>query len=286
MTVCIATLAERSKAIVLVSDKAVTYGDGVAGPAMQDDTDVQKMLPLVGSQWMTLTAGTGWVCDSIIRSVESKIRNGRPFASALEVSALFEESYREHYDKMMDKYVFQRMRLTRPLWAERSRELLPLPDSVTDRVSKELRKFSLNCALLICGFDPRGKANILSIDAPGIVANETNEGFSAIGSGADTATGRLLWQGFRRRESLEVVLYKTFDAKAHAELIDSVGYDWDGCIMVRGYKRMLNLATYRLVASVFEDATKSPFVTTGRKPRRWKFKLSTYCRNILRRARR
>lgn len=57
MTVCLATIAEKSRAIVMVSDKAVTYGQKDSLAPMQYDTDVKKVRRIGNTFWYALIAG-------------------------------------------------------------------------------------------------------------------------------------------------------------------------------------------------------------------------------------
>ena len=62
MTVCLAAFAEKAKAIVLVSDRAVTYGgsdeDSSGSGAMQYDTTGARKFKRIGETlWYALLAG-------------------------------------------------------------------------------------------------------------------------------------------------------------------------------------------------------------------------------------
>src|SRR5467141_2428584 len=194
VTVCVAALAERSRAIVLISDKALTYGNAYS-PSMQGETGVLKMLPIARSGWMAMTAGGGGTCDRIVRTLSNKISETPTIAdSATDMAACAESTYRDIFKEIAVERILKPRLLTEDLWAARKASLLPLHDSIVESVSSELSQFDISASLLLCGFDGKNKANILSLGHPGIASNETNSGFAAIGSGAQTAIGRLLWQ--------------------------------------------------------------------------------------------
>jgi len=250
---------------------------------MQDDTDVQKILP-IGKSWMALTAGDAARCDAIVRRVAERVLTvGQSIAdSANKMLMCLNEEYHLLRDELLEQQVLAPKMLTRQLWAARSSSLLPLPHSVVGGIEAEIREFRVGVDLLVCGFDKHTKANILALNGSGEATNQTNEGFGSVGSGSEVATGRLLWQGFRRKAPLSRVLYAVFDAKAHSEQILGVGYEWDCWIMVAGKpRRKLKRSIANLIEDVFEDATKSPFETKGRKPTRWKQRLETYCRDVM-----
>ncbi len=151
MTVCIATRAEDSRALVLVADKASTIG------AMQDDTDAKKILRLAGSKWMALTAGNGGRCDAIVRAVSAAAASDKSLTNDASLLAKrIEHEYRALRDEIIEQNVLAPQLLTRTLWTSRSSSLLPLPNSVIGEVQDRLSEFEFNCELLFCGFDGNG----------------------------------------------------------------------------------------------------------------------------------
>lgn len=231
VTVCIAALAENSKAIVLVSDKALTIG------WLQDDTDIQKIIPVGNTGWMTLISGRVSRCNTVIRRVEEAINNDTNISKTpSKIAMYFGQKYREYRDELIDETILAPFRLTSDLWAKRNQSLLPLSDKLAYEIQTNMREFNVECELIICGFDEYKKANIIKVGHPGISYNVTNEGFCVIGSGHETAIGRLLWQKWTRKDNLQEVIYEVFDAKAHSELIHGVGTSWDGYVIRYGLK--------------------------------------------------
>ena len=59
--------------IVVIGDKALTYG-GIARPAMQGETGgIEKMLPIGESSWYALFAGSPSVAEEVVGRVEDAI---------------------------------------------------------------------------------------------------------------------------------------------------------------------------------------------------------------------
>jgi uncharacterized protein (AIM24 family) len=58
----VAAFAAKSQAIVLVSDKALTY----SGAGVQSDTSVKKILPLGNSLWHALIAGDSTFANEVL----------------------------------------------------------------------------------------------------------------------------------------------------------------------------------------------------------------------------
>jgi hypothetical protein len=176
--------------------------------------------------------------------------------------------------------------LTKALWVAREASLLPLQDSMIEKVNNELRRYQIDASLLLSGFDGNHNANIIAVHHPGIASNETNSGFAAIGSGAQMAVGRLLWQKATRSEHLEVVLYEAYDAKAHAEEIQGVGYASDIRIIVKGRIVSPPPKIRNLIDNVLEVATMTPFGKKSSMPTGWQRTLRAFRQTVMRQKRR
>lgn len=283
MTVCIAALAQNGRAIVVVSDKALTYGYGQM-PARQDDADVQKILPIGKSGWVILTAGDGGTCDRIARELTDEWENNHAITDdASTVAKRLQEIYRSVRDEAEEQAILAPKLLTREAWESRSHSLLPLPDEVVHRVLREMEKFSLGVALVVCGFDKNNNANLLSVGDSGVAENLTNDGIVSIDVGSDTATGRLLWEEYKRGWPLEEVLYSVFDAKAHSEQIQGVGFRWDAKIIVGKKVIAVKGSIKSLVEKVFEHFEQSPFKTRrSAEPKNWGENLRAYAQGLFR----
>lgn len=279
MTVCIAALAEDSRAIVLASDKATTIG------AMRDDTDAQKILP-IASGWAALTSGNGGRCDAVVRAI-SALASVTPGITddATLLGHHVEQIYQTLRNKTVEQEVLSSHLLDMTLYSARPNTLLPLPESVVTDVRRDLRGFDFDVDLLVCGFDVHRRANLILISSKGLAVNVTNEGFFAIGSGLEAAAGRLLWQGFTRRRPLERVLYEVFDAKAHAELIEGVGYFWDAAVIVPGQILTPPRRVLSTIEALFMASTESPFEKQPKHvPRQWQAILEAYRHDVMKKA--
>jgi hypothetical protein len=111
-------------------------------------------------------------------------------------------------------------------------KLQSLPDEYAVAIYGALADFKVNCSLLVCGFDLDRVPHIFSVVSPGIAINHDIPGFHAVGIGRDIAIGELYQFETESEESLDTALYEVFDAKANAELIQRVGYEWDCSVLV------------------------------------------------------
>jgi 20S proteasome alpha/beta subunit len=77
------------------------------------------------------------------------------------------------------------------------------------------RKFGPEFA--VAGFDEHDRPVILYINENGRASNQKVPGYTVVGSGGSHAWTRLVWHNTQPNDPLFRVLYKTFDAKRHAE---------------------------------------------------------------------
>ena len=281
MTVCIAAIAAKSKAIVLTSDKAITVGSRAIH--LQSDSSVRKILPIGNSGWRSLIAGDASFAQKVIRHARASFpktrKTNESFASMME---LMKKSYQEVRKQVMDDQVLKPLLLNEELLVARKNTYLPLPDVFVKIAVDGITKYDAGTSMLICGFGPDGIPHIFTISEPGTVTIHDLSGYWAIGIGDFNAIERLLWAEVSKKNDLDLMLYQVFDAKANAEIVQGVGYDWDAEVMVNGKKsQRVRSDIKKLVAKVFEENTGSPFLKK-QFPARWKRKLETYASELLR----
>jgi len=270
MTICVAALAEESEAIVLIADKALTYGDNIYRPAMQGESGVIKMIEIKNARWAALLAGSPTVGEQIVTAAESTLAGdpgqGDTHAGMMDCLKTAYQTVREK--TVIDQVLGARL-LTKEAFIMRGKDYLPLPDVYFLNVATEVADFNANCSLLVCGFDKQGRGCIFSVRNPGVATNHTLEGFGAIGNATETALSRFLWVGAAADDDLDVALYQAFDAKRHAEMIQGVGYFSDAWIMTPSRTEKVPQDMISLLEIVFDGATRLPFKPReGWNPRR------------------
>jgi len=172
MTVCLATFAEKSKAIVLVSDKAVTYGgatdeDSSGSGAMQYDTGVKKVKRVGETLWYALLAGDPTFALNVINAAEQIIAHTPDLPnSAMGMMSCFKAAYKKRREELVSDRVLAPRLLTKDLLVARTSDLLPLDQEFFFGVSAEAKNLKTNTSLLVCGFDSNSKAHIFSIVNP------------------------------------------------------------------------------------------------------------------------
>jgi len=273
MTVCIAAFAAKSKAIVLVSDKMLTY-DPYGPSPMQSDTGVKKILHLADSGWEVLFSGSGAFADKVVKEGVIALK-AKPTIrdSCQEMMECVRTAHQTVRERDLADAVFKPYLLDKDSFLKRGSDVQPLEEGLSRKITNDLIKFNTGTTLMCCGFDRDGP-HIFCVGDDGIPETRDLEGFCAIGIGSEAATSRLLWEETDRDDPLGTALYEVFHAKVQAEIIQGVGYLWDAYIIVPGKNLTeVKLPVIRAIENLFEEATLSPFDKTKRKPedvhKRW-----------------
>jgi len=284
MTVCIAALAEDSKAIVCVADKALTYG-GI----IQWDADSTKIVQLGLGRPVVLTSGGEEEISRVVRSLHAQIGSARTITQFVSCC---EKSHKDCYQDLLQKKLLDSRLLTRKEYVSgiTGSDINPYMQSLAESVV-EYGEDQFSCGLLVCGFDSTGRPFILYLGSPGIATDMTQTGFHAIGSGVNQAIPRLLWLESKRSFPLEKVLYNVFDAKANSEINVGVGYEWDASVLVFEDGKTKVISVPKDIRSLIDTAwtkfTWSPFdeKTPENRPdplsKDWKRKLREYADSIV-----
>ncbi|HUO17900.1 MAG TPA: hypothetical protein VMX38_23185 [Verrucomicrobiae bacterium] len=256
MTVCVAAIAAKSKAIVMIADKAITYG---TERPMLADVGIKKILPIGETGWHALIAGDPSFAKEVIdRCVEDISDKGKPQNAAFPATArsmmhCLRDAYKAVRGQVVSDKVLSPLLLTED-------KLSTLPESLQIQMYENMSEVKITCSLLVCGFDLKGVPHIFSINSPGIAANHDIPGFHAVGIGRDVAIGEFYRFETEVDESLEAALYEAFDAKATAELILGVGYEWDCSVLVADKEpKEITTAARKAMEGILEEASASPY---------------------------
>lgn len=161
MTVCVAAFAAHSKAIVLVSDKALTYGDNVYRPAVQSDTGIRKVLRIGKSPWRVLVSGSGAAAKQIVEDVEEELaQNPQVANSHRTMMTSLSSVYEKRWEEALNNRVLKPRLLNKRLLVARPNTMLPLPDIYFDSAAQAITRFDFSCSLLACGFDDKKRPHL------------------------------------------------------------------------------------------------------------------------------
>lgn len=257
MTICVAALAAKRRAIVMVADKAITFG---RERPMQADLGIKKLLPVGSTGWYALVSGDSTFAQQVVdRTVEIISDEAKPenkafpgslkmMMSCMKVAC---KSVRRQW--VVDRFIAPRLLDEKDPYAG-------LPDEYIIELSGSIAQHEISCSLLVCGFDSQNQPHIFSVTAPGLALCHDIPGFHAVGIGRDVALGQLYHYTTKETQTLDETMYELFDAKATAELIQGVGYLWDLSVLVPGKKptEMTNKVRIAL-EGLLREATTTPY---------------------------
>lgn len=289
MTVCVASFAARSRAIVAIADKAVTFGSSAP---IQADTGIKKMIPVGDSGWYTLIAGNPSFATAVVEKTkvlmtEDRRKDCRKTADSMMLC--MRDAYQQCREALVEANILAPYLLTKKLWAERPKDLLPLKDTVSDAIQEELEQYSAKTSLLVFGFsaDDPPQPHLFSIVDPGIGQNHDIAGNNAVGIGRLSAIGRMAFLEVDRNDPLEETLYHALDAKGHAENVQGVGISWDAWVALPNMKPVnVRKPIHDLMDRVFGFNVESPyhrsdFPVTARPPKTWAKQMKKYASEVL-----
>ncbi len=277
MTVCVAALAQKSKAIVCIADTAISYGDSI-----QWDSDSSKIFELNPSGTLVLFAGGEEATSRVLGKVIARADEiGNDIA---ETRKILESEYEEAVNELITaKYLTPRL-MTKAEYIKATS--LPEINSYIRGIATEVQNYVADCSLIVCGFDVNGKPFILSVDAPGVAIDMTTTGFHAIGSGWEKSISKMLFLEHKRAHPVERTMYDIFDAKAFAEMAVGVGFNWDTWVITDDRKaHKVPEKIDLLVEHLYVEHERSPFDKPEKDdeplPKNWRSQISKYCKSIM-----
>lgn len=254
MTVGIAALALRGKAIALMADKLITEKGDLK---IEREQTKGAFLP---NGWLALYAGGTTFADAVLahvpavfeKAVEEK---GHSLGLAFEVMDAFHRGYLDIWDFFVEHEVLRPRLLT----AEQYRT--GEGGEARELIEAERKAYEEDVApeFLLAGFDDDGVGHVMEV---GLRTMEETLSFGAIGSGAETARARLLWQKTSPDDELARVVYEVYTAKSHAEMEIHVGAKFDAFVMYGNGEanlRAISPKTKELLRTVFRHNDQSPF---------------------------
>jgi hypothetical protein len=262
MTVCLAGVAAGGRAIVMMADRMITYGEStfegdVAIPKMRGLT-TRADLPAFG--WFCMFAGDPTIADEVVDRVRRSFDDRTKAPTAREAMETVQKEYAFVRDEQAEREVLGSRLLTRKQWAERSKNDAPLDPALVEKIDKDLMEYDLCLSLLVVGFDEYGRGTIFSISAPEQVESHVMEGFGTIGAGDNAADSQLIFRGFFSNVDVDEVLYELFEAKARSEIVPGVGYDFDAWVLVPNKPPVeVPNEIIKLLDDVFDYHTRLPF---------------------------
>ena len=277
MTVCVASFAEESKAIVCIADRAVTYPS--YGSPVQSDSGMKKIIDIGNTRWCALFSGDTSFAQRVVAKVAKKAVPVSPVDfDWMERNA--ETTYQECYEELVESKVLRPYLLKRDTFISRPSNLQALDSQIVSAINAKLQAFEFSCQIMFCGFDSNGP-HLFTVIEPGSSEWNDLEGHNAIGIGKEAATSRIAFLETESSESLQSVFYDVFDAKVASEIIQGVGYEWDGRVLVAD-KAPIEIPKdiKKLIDQIWMCSNRSPYAAPLEDdeivPRNWKAKMKKF----------
>jgi hypothetical protein len=274
MTVCLASLASESRAVVCVADKSLAYGDDI-----QWDSDSSKMFRLNPSGAVVMFAGSETpISELVARLIVIQEQLG---VSKAQTKRLVEAECVHAIEFLIDHEFLIPGRLTREEYVAGTTGGTINPHM--EALARDIKTYNFDCSLLICGSENL-RPWVLHVDERGVATDLTTTGFQAIGAGWEKATSRLLFSEHTRAHDIARVLYDAFDAKVFAEMTPHVGFDWDAWVMFPGVlgTHLVPESIKELISRAWVKYNRSPFENYDPRedlpgpPRDWKDQLEHF----------
>jgi hypothetical protein len=212
MTVCIAAIAEKGRAIVMLADRAVAAAQGYE-IVLKAESRVTKIHKL-SAGWWGLLSGRLDFGHTVLEWAQVEYQKEENTRSMPECVKLAYQSCRrvEIQDKILSPVL-----LTEGWYQERlQREILP-NDEFFLQIADKIEKYGAGSSIMVCGFNEQLIPQIYVIKNPGQQESWTPEGFGVIGVGADTARNRLYVLKATPDNTVANALYNLYDAKECAQ---------------------------------------------------------------------
>jgi hypothetical protein len=289
MTVCIAAIAAKSKAIVCIADRALTFAG--ASSSAQTDSGVTKIVDIPNTRWCAMFSSEDLafperVLGIVTREIGKKKRDeiNRAVMELAVKAAFYEQWQLEIEDRILKPKLLTRESLTAiPL---ETRDARVLNTEYLNILAQEMADHRNNCCMIFCGFDGEDP-QIFSCSTPAGQINPCNwQGFQVMGEGEETARNHLIWSEFDKHDSLDSVLYDVFNAKCATEVLQGIGYAWDWKIIIPGSRpKPLPVRIDSLIDRVWMTLNRSPFSEKlskkERAPSDWKKRLGKFSTHLL-----
>lgn len=285
MTVCIAAIAAKSKAIVCIADRALTFS-GVMASA-QSDSGVTKIVDIPNTQWCAMFSGDDLTFpERVLGLVAAELAKGkRNQCDRATMESVVKSAFEKCWNREIEDQLLKPKLLKIASFTDNPRDARLLDTAYLNALSEQIAEYAHNCSILFCGFDSAGP-HIFAANTPCSIHPCDWQGFQTIGAGEETARNHLIWSQFDKDDSLESVLYDVFNAKVATEVLQGISYAWDWKVIIAGEKpKPLPKRIDRLIDRAWETLNRSPYAPELSKkekaPKSWKKTLAQFADGLL-----
>jgi len=229
MTICIASMCEGGRQVVVAADRMFTVGPPLN---VEFEPPLTKIDP-VGSRCVILSSGNSLYGHEVVSRTRSKFEHGKTVSVTLVGAALQAE-----YARFRDEVVEQNLiRATFgndfEIFKQRGGFLpayLQAQPGIYQGIVAQTSQYNITLDFIASGVDTAG-GHIFYVGHPGVLLNFDKLGHTAIGSGAVHAVVGLSLNKQTPQSSLMETLYAVYAAKRSAEVAPGVGADTEMAII-------------------------------------------------------
>jgi hypothetical protein len=230
MTVCIAAIAAKSKAIVCIADRALTF-TGWGADAVTD-SGVSKIIDLPGN-WCALFSCESLTFPKRILDRVTRATSTKAFVTLQEMETVTKEAFTHCWWEELEEQILVPLGLTKDDLMSRPSDVQSLDSGLVMKITERMTEHKQSCSIIFCGFE--GKTpHIFVVSTPCQFDDFDWQGFAIVGGGIETARNHLLWAHYDSEDSLAAVLYDVFDAKVATEVLQKLGYAWNWRLLIPG----------------------------------------------------
>ena len=222
MTVCIATLCNKSENVVVASDRMIT----ATYPPVEFEHGIPK-IEVICSSCVVLTSGDALAHADLCRNVRERI-SGLSHPRTVVIT----EEIRKGYAAQRLKTIEERFLAPRgwTLNAFYEKYVRTMPGDLVVTIDNQIETYNYGLEIIVAGADPN-EAHIYGVRHPGEVDCYDSLGYHAIGIGRMHAISSLIANGCLPTTSIKMAVYLTYEAKKNAENAPGVGQDTDIAII-------------------------------------------------------
>jgi 20S proteasome alpha/beta subunit len=230
MTICIAAICERGRALVLAADREI--GVGYTSTEFVDG----KWHPLYRDWYMGISGIVSNATDVIARAwtLEPRKPDAPPeLLSSLSIQSHIQKAYQTaRLLKAEAKHLSNRGWTLEEFKKDGAKQL---PSTTFANIDAQIAHFDFDADLIVCGFGHGDEGpSILTVRNPGVAVDHSKIGFWSVGSGATAAQVSLFAREYSWAFSAEKAAYCVLEAKLAAQHAAGVGDTTDIYLLARG----------------------------------------------------
>jgi 20S proteasome alpha/beta subunit len=249
MTVCIAAICERGKAIVVASDRFRWHPTASIESELED-----SKFYILADQLALLGAGSSSDVEDVLRHFRSI-----PGLSSLTVPEIADRFLQSCHACRIAHAEGLHSKRALGMGAKDLRDLVAVatPGSIAVELYNRMINHNFNTTLLVAGIDAEG-AHVRGVDDSGNVSH-SELGYAGLGTGGTLACVSLARRFYRKTCRLPEALYYVFEVKKTAELTRGVGTSTDISVIRKGKKPLtIGKREFAALESVYDRLAPPP----------------------------